>query len=54
MKILEKRISVKLNILSETLHKKIDWRKARKRELAAAFDENQRAVGMLNPMRDKK
>ena len=35
------------------LLKKIDWRKARERELAT-FDENRRAVGMLNPMRDKK
>ena len=32
---------------------KIDERKARKSELAT-FDENRRAVGMLNPMRDKK
>ena len=31
---------------------KIDQRKARGRELAT-FDENRRAVGMLNPMRDK-
>ena len=31
---------------------KIDWRKARKRELAI-FDENRRAVGMLNPTRNK-
>ena len=31
---------------------KIDQRKARERELAT-FDENRRAVGMLNPMRDK-
>ena len=31
---------------------RIDWRKARERELAT-FDENRRAVGMLNPMRDK-
>ena len=31
---------------------KIDWRKARERELAT-FDENRRAVGMLNPIRDK-
>ena len=31
---------------------KIDERKARDRELAT-FDENRRAVGMLNPMRDK-
>ena len=31
----------------------IELRKARKRELAA-FDEYRRAVGMLNPMRDKK
>ena len=30
----------------------IDSRKARKRELAT-FDESRRAVGMLNPMRDK-
>ena len=30
----------------------IDQRKARERELAT-FDENRRAVGMLNPMRDK-
>ena len=30
----------------------IDSRKARERELAK-FDENRRAVGMLNPMRDK-
>ena len=28
------------------------WRKARERELAT-FDENRRAVGILNPMRDK-
>ena len=28
-------------------------RKAREREFAT-FDENRRAVGMLNPMRDKK
>ena len=35
------------------LAKKNDWRKARERELAT-FDENRRAVGMLNPMRDKK
>ena len=33
------------------LNKKIDERKARERELAT-FDENRRAVGMLNPMRD--
>ena len=33
--------------------KEIDKRKARERELAA-FDENRRALGMLNPMRDKK
>ena len=32
---------------------KIDEWKARKRELAT-FDENRRAVGMLNPVRDKK
>ena len=32
--------------------KKIDSRKARERELAA-FDENRRAVGVLDPMRDK-
>ena len=31
---------------------KIDYRKVRERELAT-FDENRRAVGMLNPMRDK-
>ena len=31
---------------------KIDSRKARERELAK-FDENRRAVGMLNPLRDK-
>ena len=31
---------------------KIDQRKAQERELAT-FDENRRAVGMLNPMRDK-
>ena len=31
---------------------KIDWRKARERELAT-FDENRQAVGTLNPMRDK-
>ena len=31
---------------------KIDQRKARERELAT-FDENRRAAGMLNPMRDK-
>ena len=31
---------------------KIDWRKARERELAT-FDENRRAVEMLNPMHDK-
>ena len=30
----------------------IDKRKARERELAT-FDENRRAMGMLNPMRDK-
>ena len=30
---------------------KIDQRKAQERELAT-FDENRRAVGMLNPMRD--
>ena len=29
-----------------------DQREARERELAT-FDENRRAVGMLNPMRDK-
>ena len=34
---------------------KIDWREAREREiLIAAFDENQRAEGMLNPVRDKQ
>ena len=32
--------------------KKNDQRKAGERELAT-FDENRRAVGMLNPMRDK-
>ena len=33
---------------------KVDKRKARERELLiATFDENQRAVGMLNPMRGK-
>ena len=31
---------------------KIDQRKTRERELAK-FDEDRRAVGMLNPMRDK-
>ena len=31
---------------------KIDWRKARERE-SATFHENRRAVGMLNPTRDK-
>ena len=31
---------------------KIDWQKARERELAT-FDENRRAVGMLNPVRDR-
>ena len=31
---------------------KIDQRKARQRELAT-FDENRRAVGMLNPLRDE-
>ena len=31
---------------------KIDKRKAREREFAT-FDQNRRAVGMLNPMRDK-
>ena len=31
--------------------KKNDQRKARERELAT-FDENRRAVGMMNPMRD--
>ena len=31
---------------------KIDWRKARERELAT-LNENRRAVGMLKPMRDK-
>ena len=30
----------------------IDSRKARKRELAI-FEDNRRAAGMLNPMRDK-
>ena len=35
------------------LHKKNGWRKAREREIAT-FDENGRAVGMLNPIRDKK
>ena len=35
------------------LHKQIHWRKARERELAT-FDEDRRAVGMLNPMGDKK
>ena len=34
------------------LHKQIDQRKARDREVAT-FDENRRAVGMLDPMRDK-
>ena len=29
-------------------------KKARERELATLFDENRRAVGMLNPMRVKK
>ena len=33
------------------LHKNY-YRKARERE-SATFDENRRAVGMLNPMRDK-
>ena len=32
--------------------KKLLWRKAREREVAT-FDENRRAVGMLNPTRDK-
>ena len=35
------------------LQRKVDKRKARERELAT-FDENRRAVGMLNPMRYKK
>ena len=36
------------------LHKKrVIWRKARERELATS-DDNRRAVGMQNPMRDKK
>ena len=34
------------------LHKKVDCGKARERELAT-FDENRRAVGMLNPVRDE-
>ena len=34
------------------LAKKNDKRKARERE-SATFDENRRAVGKLNPMRDK-
>ena len=34
------------------LHKEIDWRKARERELAT-LDENRRAVGTLNPVRHK-
>ena len=34
------------------LHKKVDKRKARERELAT-FDENRRALRMLNSMRDK-
>ena len=34
------------------MHKKNDSRNARERELAT-FDENRRAVGMLDPMRDK-
>ena len=33
--------------------KKYDKRKARERE-SATFDENRQAVGMPNPMRDKK
>ena len=32
---------------------KLDWRKARERELAT-FDETRQAEGKLNPMRDKK
>ena len=40
-------------LLAFSCKKEIDWRKARERELAT-FDENRRAVGMLNPMRDKK
>jgi len=34
------------------LHQNNDYRKAREREFAT-FDETRRAVGMLNPMRDK-
>ena len=34
------------------LHKNNDQRKARERDLAT-FDENRRAAGKLNPMRDK-
>ena len=32
----------------------IDSRKARERELATLDERNRRAVGLLNPMRDKK
>ena len=31
----------------------IDLRKSRERELETTLDENRRAVGLLNPMRDK-
>ena len=42
----------KYNFVGTCSCAQIHSRKARKRELAA-FDESRRALGMLNPMRDK-
>ena len=58
------RVPVKINFVGSSLNRVrtysvgtffctvLDLRKPRERELAT-FDENRRAVGTLNPMRDK-
>ena len=46
------RVHTRYEVVGTFFCAPIDSRKAQERELAT-FDENRRAVGMLNPMRDK-
>ena len=47
------RVHTRINAWGDFSCAQIDWRKARERELATTPDVNRRAVGLLNPMRDK-
>ena len=47
-----RRVHARVNSLGLFSCAQIDFRKARERELAT-LDENRRAVGLLNPLRDK-